>query len=153
MTVWKLSVQNSNCQYRKSVVVCKTVLAAAYRVINEFISYDKIPLITVLHCNICTALKIFVEFCSYLWKASHQQERKHCVTVCATRNCINSANLSAPGSRCIHCPSLTSRSTSSVTNGCSHCGNWSFKVILLKFYIAEIRPYILLKLVQFTSNK
>jgi len=36
----------------------KIVLAAADQVTNEPISYDKIPLVDVLHCNIYPALKI-----------------------------------------------------------------------------------------------
>ena len=63
-----ISVRKSSCQYRKSVTICKTVLVSADRVINESISYDKIPLITALH----------------LWIASYQQKCKHWVTVCAT---------------------------------------------------------------------
>jgi len=41
----------------------------------DTIAYDKILLITVLHCNIYLSLKFWTKFCSPLWKASYQQKR------------------------------------------------------------------------------
>jgi len=50
------------------------VLAAVDRVINKTVAYEKIPLITVLPCDIYLAFKILTTFCS-------QQKRKHGVIV------------------------------------------------------------------------
>jgi len=45
----KISVQESSCQYRKSVNLCT---CSSRPVINETIAYDKILLISVLYCKI-----------------------------------------------------------------------------------------------------
>jgi len=66
-----VSVQESSRQYRKSITLCTQ---AVDEVVHETISCDKIPVVTVLHCNIYLAFKILLKFCSLLSKASHQQK-------------------------------------------------------------------------------
>jgi len=66
-------------------------------VLNESVAYDKIPVISVLYCNIYLAFKILIKFCSPWWKVLYQQNRKDCIIVCRTHAGINASNLWCPG--------------------------------------------------------
>jgi len=73
--------------------ICCPLIAVGDQVINKITAYDKIPLISVLQCNIYLIFKILLKCSSPLWKAWYQQKRKQCVIVCTTHSGISSANL------------------------------------------------------------
>jgi len=82
------------------------LLAAVDRVTNEKNVYDKIPLINVLHCHLCSC-KILIKTVvfSLVKSVICQENRKDCSILFAQLACsgINAASFLESGTQWIHC--------------------------------------------------
>jgi len=77
------------------------VLTAVNRVTNSTIAWNVTLLMTILHCNICFALKYSLKI-MFSFVKSITLTKTQALFHCATRGYFNAANLGGSGSRCIH---------------------------------------------------